>query len=1007
MALRTMPRLSLSSKIAFLLFLPLAAALVEAWSMSRLLDATRSDAAFINAAGRQRMLSVELLAWARMVAAGQDEDREGLRARISKFAEALSVISTGGTLDDFELGPPPAEVLPAIELTFASWRAHERDLLVVATSDRVDPEFAAAMRRVEQGLPELKQRSDGVVTDYVERTRRLRSQALYSLAIELVLTACCFLVGVVVARRVVVRPIQALRRTTKSLQRLSQTRPLVRLSSNDELADLGEDLSEMSAEIQRLLEALEARRRYAETLYQSIPIGMLLADPELRVVSTNASLASRCDAAAIVGRPLTEVLTFSDAEKELRTVLETGATRNGIPGRMSYSDQQESAPARISISVARPQERGQYLLVAVEDLTEEERKAEQLRLLQSQFKEMVESATDSIIGMNRVGVITHFNGAAERAFGYTRGEVVGRPVAMLMPERFRSAHEQGVGSFSARAAPSTVLGRSLEIEALRSDGTEFPAELTVSLVHGAEEVAFLGVLRDATRRRAAEEALRRSEQSFRALIERSPDVVAIHREGLLEYVNPAGVAALGFQTLDELVGRPAMEFVPAEDRATVASRIKAMMDSGAEAPPAEERFVTRTGAILSVEVFAVPVVFAGRTAFAVFARDVSERKRMASRMMQIDRLAAMGTLAAGVGHEINNPLSYVLAHVDHVIEALPTVTDGARFQEVLTLLTEAREGLERIRKVVKDLRTFANAGEERRELVDVQQSLAAAESLAWNEIRHRARVVHDYSDVAPVLATEARLTQVFVNLLVNAAQSIPEGRADANEIRISTRTTEGRVEICIGDTGSGIEAGILSRIFDPFFTTKAVGRGTGLGLSIVRSLVASLGGEVTVESEVGRGSKFLISLPCAAQPAVTPREDLRAGRAPSAGGRAMVLIVDDETRLAKAIARVVSGSCDAEVCGSGAAALELLGSGRRFDAIVCDLMMPQMTGMELFERLEAEYPELAKRTVFLTGGAFTEAAKAFLERVPNPRLDKPFETQALLEIIHGFGLRAA
>ncbi|MBI4820606.1 MAG: PAS domain S-box protein [Deltaproteobacteria bacterium] len=1005
-------RVSLSTRIGILLSLPLFAALVQVWSAFSYLEGTRDDAGFVNIAGRQRMLAAELSSQVRMVSEGHEADRPILRTRVSQFGESLSIIETGGLVMGVELERAPDELQPAVKFAQTLWRDVEADLLVVANLPVTTPEFIQALGRLEPELTELLRRSDAIVSAHAARVARLQRRATYSLGAQLLLSALFFGVGMMIARKVVVAPIRALHAITTSFQGRSQTRSQIKLApAADELAELGEDLGAMASEIERLLKALEGRRQYADKLYQSVPIGMLLLDADHHVVSANASLLSKAGANPIVGLSFTELVTFPDAEKQLSEVLESGEARTGILGRTSYGGKSD-APARISLAAATPRDQTKGLLVAIEDLTEEERRAEQLRKLEVQFREMVEGAIDCIIGMRSDGTISHFNASAERTFGYSRDEVIGQPMTKLMPERYREAHADRFGALSPQRSPSTI-GQPLDLEALRKDGSEFAVELTVSIVHGAEGVAYIGVLRDATRRRAAEDALRRSEESFRALIESTPDIVAIHHDGRLKYVNPAGVSAFGYSSMGELVGSPILELLAPEDRAAGAVRMGVTPDSGKPTPTTELRFVTRGGSTGWFEAFGVPVVFGEQKVFAVFARDVSERRRIASRLMQMDRLAAVGTLAAGIGHEINNPLSYVMAHVDTVLARLPPGPAGE--SETRTLLSEAKEGLERIRKTVRDLRTFARDGDEKKELVDIQRALSTAESMAWNEIRHRARVVHDYSALPLVSANEAHLSQIFLNLLVNAAQAIPEGRADSNEIRIETSVKDGRVEVVVVDTGSGIPPAVLGRIFDPFFTTKPIGQGTGLGLSLARSLLHGFGGEITVESEVGRGSKFRVSLPAAQQEGLSthfaaPTNSARTpthepAPSPSTAAptskRPMVLIVDDELRLAKAIARTLSADCDTRVCGSGNEALGLLRAGERFDALVCDLMMPEMTGMELFEKIEAEFPKLATSTAFLTGGAFTDAARAFLARVPNARLDKPFSAKDLLEIIRG------
>jgi CheY-like chemotaxis protein len=253
-------------------------------------------------------------------------------------------------------------------------------------------------------------------------------------------------------------------------------------------------------------------------------------------------------------------------------------------------------------------------------------------------------------------------------------------------------------------------------------------------------------------------------------------------------------------------------------------------------------------------------------------------------------------------------------------------------------------------------------------------------------------------EVPQVLGSEHRLGQVFLNLLINAAQAIPEGAADRNLVNVVTGVADdGRVVVEITDTGAGIPEDVLPRIFDPFFTTKPVGVGTGLGLSIVHGIVSGMGGEIKVRSEPGMGTIFTVLLPPAPPapaPADAPAPRPRA-EAPHAGD---VLVVDDEPLVGRAVTRILSPPHRVTLASSGAEALALL-EAHRYDVVLCDLMMPGMSGMDLHERVARSAPEVASRMVFLTGGAFTDGAREFLARVPNARLEKPFEPAVIRDAV--------
>ena len=364
-------------------------------------------------------------------------------------------------------------------------------------------------------------------------------------------------------------------------------------------------------------------------------------------------------------------------------------------------------------------------------------------------------------------------------------------------------------------------------------------------------------------RHVAEEAQRRSDASFRTLIEHSPDALFIHREGKVLFANPTAVALLGYACTEELRGRPVAELV-------LAGEEPLLLEPSGEGVLREVRFRHREGRTVLGEVAVVSLRFDGQPAVVGIARDITERRQVQEKLRTTERMASLGTLAAGVAHEINNPLSYLLSNLRFMNDELRELAEageslaGARGQEVREALREALVGSERVREIVRDLKTFSRQGDEQREPVDLHAVLDSCVNLAWSHIRHRARLVKAYGQVPPVLGNASRLGQVFLNLLVNAAQAIPEGQApEAQEIHLSTWHEERWVGVAVRDTGVGIPPENRARLFSAFFTTKPEGVGTGLGLSICQGIIVALGGRITVESEPGKGSTFRVLLPVA------------------------------------------------------------------------------------------------------------------------------------------------
>ena len=502
-----------------------------------------------------------------------------------------------------------------------------------------------------------------------------------------------------------------------------------------------------------------------------------------------------------------------------------------------------------------------------------------------------------------------------------------------------------------------------------------------------------------SRRMSTESALQNSEAGFRSLIEGSPDGIVVHRAGRIVYVNPSLRAALGYDA-NALMGHDFLQLFHAQDVEKERVRLAELGTSGKATSPQEFRLLRRDSTSAVFEGVSIPLVFEGKQSIAALLRDLTERKRMEQRLMLADRMVSVGTLAAGIAHEINNPLAYVMANLSFIqeeIEEISTNIPESKVKSLRELIAQAEDGSERVRIIIRDLKSFSRADTGDEGPVDIQSVLDSAINMAWNEIRHRAQLQKRCDHVAPVRGSEARLGQVFLNLLVNAAQAIPVGHASDNHIMVGVRQHLDRVVVEVSDTGAGIPSEVLPRIFDPFFTTKPVGVGTGLGLSICHNIVASVGGEISVESTVGRGSMFRVTLPVARMLSLRPRQ-VPSLPVQASGRRLRIMLVDDEPSVVRALQRALREH-DLVVAFSGSEALDVLDSGQTFDIVFCDLMMAQLSGMELYETVRRRYPGIQDRFVFMTGGAFTQQAKDFLSGVPNPVVEKPFDIRALRTLV--------
>ncbi|MCW5805210.1 MAG: PAS domain S-box protein [Deltaproteobacteria bacterium] len=735
------------------------------------------------------------------------------------------------------------------------------------------------------------------------------------------------------------------------------------------------------------------------------------------------------------------------------------------------------------------------------------------------FRALAEIATDGVLATDDTGVISYANAAAAAMFG---GELVGRAITSLMPDRYRLSHLLGMGRF-LETGDTRVIGRTLDLVGLHADGRELPIEVSIGSWTHDGRTTFTSIVRDLARRdrerersqhhlalldgvpdavltfdgdlvvrtwnRGAEEmygwtaleAIGRHPSSFLApeyLGEGSRadllaslatkqrwqgEMIHSHKDGrrLRVFLSAAGILddrgaisaivsvnrdvsehrlveqasrrlvaivessgdAIISETLDgtietwnrgaehlygatsaEMRGRSSRAIVPA-DRLVELERMVERVHGAGEVASIETRRVRKDGTEVDVAITMSPIFDAHGVVSSVstIARDITEQRRLHEQVMLTGRMLSLGTLATGVAHEINNPLAIItlnLHTVEQEIQELEELAPG-RIRELLAQLADARAGGERIRRTVLDLKTFSGADEERRRPLVLRRVLELATNLALNEIRHRARLVSDLDASAVVHGDEARLAQAFIALLTNAASAIPEGRAGDNEIHVVSRVEDGAAIIAIRDSGSGIPEEIRSRIFDPFFTTKPIGGGTGLGLWICHNIITSHGGEIGFHTEVGAGTTFRVRLPLA--PSERAAEGPPQARAAAVHvARRRLLIVDDEPTITRTLGRILAREHDVVTASNGREALALFRGGERFDVILCDLMMPELTGMDLHAELRELAPDQVERMIFVSGGAFTPSARQFLETVPNLRLEKPVDMATLKALVRDF-----
>ncbi len=497
---------------------------------------------------------------------------------------------------------------------------------------------------------------------------------------------------------------------------------------------------------------------------------------------------------------------------------------------------------------------------------------------------------------------------------------------------------------------------------------------------------------EASRERDAAEQAR---ADFQQLIERAPDAVLIVVDEVVHYANPAFLDILR-RTENEVHQQPLDQFV-----------IDGVV---ADKGPSRLTFLRKDGESVVVDFSpASEIQHELQPARLLMGRDVSVAdQEMHARLQLADRMAAIGVLATGVAHEINNPLAYVignLALLNDEIEELAKVEGVSEElrEEMLDLANESLHGAKRVATIVRDLNSMARF-DSTSIRASVAEVLESSIRIAQPHLQHRAQVFVDIDDVPNVSCDPARLSQVFLNLIINAAHAIEDqgDREEQNSITITCRQDgDGDVKIEVRDTGKGMDAETQRRLFEPFYTTKEVGRGTGLGLYYCMNEIDKSGGSLSFESELGHGTTFRIVLPTSKEECETEKPQ-RQLRAPIGG--LQVLIIDDELLVCRTLKRMLGGQ-DVTIAVSAAEAIRELES-QRYDVIFCDLMMPEQTGAQLLAAAEKKTQGIGERFVFITGGAFTPESEAFLEQHPAPVIMKPFRQLDIEQALVAFQERS-
>lgn len=479
--------------------------------------------------------------------------------------------------------------------------------------------------------------------------------------------------------------------------------------------------------------------------------------------------------------------------------------------------------------------------------------------------------------------------------------------------------------------------------------------------------ALLCAINDATARYRAEQDVRRSESDLRQLLDQAPDAVLLLRKGGIVYANRYAHQLLGFSS-GNLVGMPIDLLFEDSERDDIWSWLRRYdVDTPPEGRNLEFSLRTHQDERVRVEGRVMPIVYATRPVLVLSCRDLTERRRLESRIAHADKLSSLGVLVAGIAHEINNPLTAIQSSLDVLFDELEkTPTMSAANRSAWSELTEtARGGVRNVARIVRDLRSFSQVREFRQEAFQINEVAYQTLRMIEHRMLGRAQLAHDLGRLPMIIGDRERLSQVLLNLLFNAQAAMPERPPDQNRIRLRTFGTDEEILIEVSDNGIGIPEGNRSRLFNPFFTTRREVGGTGLGLAVSNSIIQQMGGWIEVDSVVGEGSRFIIHLPRPAKRAHTPPpQPLPEDQLPSLQ---QILLVDNEPLLQASLSRLLEYYGTVTVADSGNAAIDLLSDDMSVDFILSDILMSNGDGITLLHWIKTHRPALLTRLVFMTG----------------------------------------
>ncbi len=598
--------------------------------------------------------------------------------------------------------------------------------------------------------------------------------------------------------------------------------------------------------------------------------------------------------------------------------------------------------------------------------------------------EIVAALADAVIvtGLDRRAVTA--NRAAADLFGRPLEDLPGTPIDDLVAPSERALveeHERLAFEGAEQHYETKVVG-------VNGDERVVAVSTTPLMVEG-ELIGAVATLRDITEPRRAQETLARSEARYRNLFESASDaIVTLDANGRFTTFNHAAEIISGYRR-EELVGQWFAPMLPDDELPKALAHFQKAL--AGETGLFETSFYAKDANVRTIQVtYSTPQL--DEEVLCVI-RDVTDQKMLQEQLIQSEKMSAIGQLVSGVAHELNNPLAGISAFAQLLLSEKRFPPDQRTAAEMI--YAEAR----RASRIVQNLLTFARQHKPERTPTSVNQVLDDTLELRGYELRVRGiEVVRDYDEQTPETMADAhQLQQVFLNLVTNAEQAMEKSPRESQRLIVRTRRTGAVIRMEVEDTGPGIPPNLLERIFNPFFTTKPTGSGTGLGLSISLGIVREHDGRIWAENAPQGGARFVVEVPIVthgasgeaqAIPPVSPQ-----------GDRLQILVVDDEASVRVSLQRYLAGrGHEVDTTSSGREALGRLREGK-FDAVIVDMRMPDISGEELYRDLRTTDPEHADRIIFTTGQLVDEQVRTFLASTGRPCVPKPFEFAAFDQVL--------